>query len=108
MKKIKILINSKNRSKLNEIKIRGEGAPQMKILSFEKKQINDVLNSLNVSLDEKERITYKGEVKRCEGCDGELTKDNFGSMLSNSKHFFCDNPVCIAKFVRETQFEKKS
>lgn len=74
------------------------------ILTFEKRQVNHLLEGLSVKVNAKGEIIKDGKVAECPVCQSKLTKNNLGNILTGSMVLVCDNPSCFAKYISQKGF----
>jgi len=71
----------------------------MKLILFEKEEIERVLKALNYTINKEGKVFYEGEQIFCESCGKAITVENLGNIFSPNR-FFCDDPTCFAEYVK--------
>ena len=65
-------------------------------VTFEKKDVGEIVTSLGLEIDKKSRIINEGEPAHCHVCDESITTENLGNVSKGSKIFYCDKLGCFA------------
>lgn len=71
------------------------------VFSKNTKDTERIMRLVGLKVNKNNSLVYKGQVVLCEGCNTSIEKSHLGSVMAKSEHFFCDNPLCFASFIRK-------
>lgn len=79
----------------------------IKMMPFEKEEVNEILEIVGARSDENNNIIYEDKIVLCEGCGTSIKKENLGSVIPNTEHFICDNPICFYKYYNKVEAKRE-
>lgn len=73
---------------------------QANVMTFNVDQIQEVVDSLGLSVNDKGLVTKDDHEIICSGCKTKITQEKFAGVIPGSTHYLCDNPFCYSRLIQ--------